>query len=225
MVYTSGDISGLEWSRSAWMAAEPVYRKILELPFIRELAAGTLPREKFMFYIRQDAMYLKEYGRAMSAAASRFQDPDAMALFLRFATDNLESEKALHDTFLQEPVRDAFPSPVCLLCSSHLWRQVSGEPVEVAVASVLPCFVVYEMVGRHIYETASPEANPYMEWIKVYGGDGFGDSTEKLSALCDRLAEKAAPEVRAGMTGAFVTGVRLEWMFWDSMYRMSRWPI
>ena len=58
------------WSRLAWKASYEVYGKILKHPFIKELSAGTLPREKFMYYLGQDALYLKEFGQAMAAAAS-----------------------------------------------------------------------------------------------------------------------------------------------------------
>ena len=46
------------WSDSAWEAARPVYEKILEHPFVRALADGTLSAERFRFYLRQDALYL-----------------------------------------------------------------------------------------------------------------------------------------------------------------------
>ena len=42
-------------------------------PFITELADGTLPLDKFRFFLEQDNFYLEEYGRclAMGAAKSR----------------------------------------------------------------------------------------------------------------------------------------------------------
>ena len=42
-------------------------------PFITELAEGTLPLDKFRFFLEQDSMYLEEYARclAMGAAKSR----------------------------------------------------------------------------------------------------------------------------------------------------------
>ena len=48
----------LSWAGEAWKAALPVYEKILRLPFITELAAGTLDKDIFMYYIRQSALKL-----------------------------------------------------------------------------------------------------------------------------------------------------------------------
>ena len=44
------------WSDEAWEAALPTYEKILRHPFVGALAAGTLPAERFRFYIRQDGL-------------------------------------------------------------------------------------------------------------------------------------------------------------------------
>lgn len=37
-----------KWSQEAWNASENIYNTILQLPFIKELADGTLPMEKFL---------------------------------------------------------------------------------------------------------------------------------------------------------------------------------
>ncbi|MDR0394313.1 MAG: thiaminase II, partial [Tannerella sp.] len=56
----------MKWSEKAWDSIEPIYRKTLELPFIQELITGTLDREKFVFYIQQDSIYLSDYGKALT---------------------------------------------------------------------------------------------------------------------------------------------------------------
>lgn len=217
--------AGMPWSGTAWEAAEPVYRRILEHPFVRELSDGSLPHGKFIYYIEQDALYLKEFGRSMAAAAARFTDPSAMSLFLHFAMDNLAAEKSLHESFLGAGAGTASASPVCLLCSSHLWKQVTSSSVEVALAAVLPCFSVYGKVGMHIFRTAVLDGNPYRGWIETYADGGFSGSTGQLMDLCDRFADNASPGIREEMTEAFVTGVKLEWMFWDSAYGREQWRI
>ena len=32
------------WSQQAWSAADHIYREILDLPFVKQLADGSLPR-------------------------------------------------------------------------------------------------------------------------------------------------------------------------------------
>ena len=53
------------WSQLAWNEADHIYRAILELPFVRQLADGTLSREIFDRYIGQDSLYIASYCRVV----------------------------------------------------------------------------------------------------------------------------------------------------------------
>ena len=61
----------MKWSEKAWEAITPVFDGILSQPFIRELMNGTLDKGKFAFYIQQDALYLLDYGKALTGLATR----------------------------------------------------------------------------------------------------------------------------------------------------------
>lgn len=61
-----------------WDRASDIYEKILELPLNRELAAGTLDRETFIYYMKQDALSLADYGRALTMAGTRSGDTEVM---------------------------------------------------------------------------------------------------------------------------------------------------
>jgi thiaminase/transcriptional activator TenA len=41
--------------------------------------------------------------------------------------------------------------------------------------------------------------------------------------LTDRVAKDANNKQLQQMKEAFITSTRLEWMFWDSAYRMENW--
>lgn len=213
-----------KWSDEAWQAALPVYRKIIQHPFVDALARGTLDNERFMFYLRQDSLYLARYSRALTHIASRLADKDHTAAFIRFASDGTAVEKALHESFLQGSVPDQNEiSPACLLYTSLLGSQAAA-PVEVEAAAVLPCFWVYQRVGADILSRQQGD-NPYMRWIETYGDEAFAASTAEAVAICDSLAEAAGADTRRMMTDIFVRCTKMEWMFWDSAWRLEQWPI
>lgn len=214
----------MKWSQQAWAEAQPVYEAILQLPFVKELAAGTLPIEKFRFYLGQDALYLGSYCRALAHVASRLSDPADVEAFLHFATDGIAVERALHESYLKG-ARPATKSPTCMLYTS-VEESMAYEPVEVEAASLLPCFWVYQKVGEHILAQASSlESNPYRAWIETYGDPSFEAASARAIAICDRLAGSATEAVRRRMTEMFTLCTRLEWMFWDSAYSMEKWKI
>lgn len=211
------------WSQLAWEEALPVYNKILEHPFVKELAAGTLPKEKFIFYLQQDALYLDNYCRVLTHIASRLKNKEHMERFLKFAADGVAVENAMHQVFLKGHGAGNGMSPSNLLYSS-LQSAQSEQPVEVEAASILPCFWVYREVGLHIAKQSSP-SNPYSQWIDTYSGPEFEQSNNQAIEICNSLAQNASNETRELMTSMFTLCTRMEWMFWDSAYNLETWKI
>ncbi|MCI7140557.1 TenA family protein [Alistipes sp.] len=213
------------WSDQAWEAAEPVYRRIIEHPFVRELAAGSLSEERFRHYLRQDALYLDGYARRLAHIAARLTRKEHTEAFLHFALEGIEVERALHASFLggEHPSPDEI-SPTCLLYTSVLESQATA-PVEVEAAAVLPCFVVYQRVGEEILARRQDDANPYRRWIETYGDASFAEAAARAVRICDELAEAASEEIRRRMTDLFVRCTRMEWMFWESAWNLEKWKI
>ena len=242
------------WSDEAWEAALPVYEKILAHPFVGALADGSLPEERFRFYIRQDALYLDGYARRLAHVAARLPRKEQAERFLHFALDGIEVERALHAQFLagSHPAPEEI-SPTCLLYTSVLDAQALA-PVEVEAAAVLPCFVVYQRVGEWIHARAEgngrraadglaagsathadtptgPKAhrplaeNPYRAWIETYADPAFAASAEQATAICNELAAAAGEETRRRMSELFVRCTRMEWLFWDSAWHLETWKI
>lgn len=213
-----------KWSEEAWLAAEHIYHNILNLPFVTELAQGSLPQCKFLFYLAQDSMYLDTYSRMLAHVASRLSDKSHVESFLKFASDGIAVERALHESFISKMEMPS-QSPSCLLYTS-VQKASALDPACVEAASLLPCFWVYQRVGEHIASTASNlESNPYKSWIKTYGDASFAESTRRAIEICDHLAETASPDDRQRMTDIFVTCTRLEWLFWESAYNMEQWKV
>lgn len=212
-----------KWSQEAWQAALPYYKAIVELPFIKELAAGTLDRERFIFYLRQDALYIYNYCRVLSHIASRLTRQDELASFLGFAGDGVAVEQAMHTIYLSNVGPAEAMTPSCMLYCSLQSAQATA-PVEVEAASILPCFWVYLEVGRHIASIAAP-GNPYQAWIDTYSDPAFDISNNRAIEICDRLADDASPAVRQAMTDMFVLCTRMEWLFWHSAYQLEKWEI
>lgn len=213
----------MKWSEKVWQLAEPVYRSILTHPFIIELAEGTLSRERFLFYLNQDALYIDNYCRVLAHIASRLKRKEHVEDFLRFASDGIAVEKELHRSYLGAIDKNAAPTPTCLLYNSFE-SALAMAPVEVEAAAILPCFWIYQQVGVNILASSLPD-NPYHRWIATYGDEAFAESTHRAIEICDELADAASEQTRADMTEAFLTAARMEWMFWDSAYNLEKWKI
>ena len=220
----------MTFAQDAWQRIAPLYGAILDLPFNRELAAGTLSRERFTFYMLQDAHYLTYFARALAVTAARAPDSDALIQFAGSAREAVVVERALHEGFFKQygisapEAAAAEPSPTCAHYTHYLLAMAHNAPCEVAVAALLPCFWIYWEVGKHLLRTAQSD-NPYQAWIDTYADEAFAEGVRKVITISDQVAEAASPAVRDQMFRAFVRAAQLEWMFWDSAYRLERWPV
>jgi thiaminase/transcriptional activator TenA len=169
---------------------------------------------------------LSDYGKVLTALATRLTKSEHIEAFVGFAGDCMAVEKAMHEMFRTEfDARGAqTASPACLLYTSYLYRQFNA-PVEVMAAAVLPCFWIYKEVGEYIFANQNKENNPFQAWINTYVGEEFEKSVEKAIRICDELAEKCTEDQQNAMTEAYIVCSKLEWMFWDSAYQLEQWKV
>jgi thiaminase/transcriptional activator TenA len=213
------------WSQKAWKIIEPIVDEILGHPFIIKLVKGTLAKDVFLFYIEQDALYLDDFGKILAAAAMKLPDRDSTQNLLESALDSIKVEGTLHNIYLGEMERTLAPSPCCLLYTSYLYRHLAASNIETIMASLLPCFWIYMVVGHHIFSLSTDPGNPYQAWIDTYGGEEYRLSVEKTIKTTDRLAENTSASERLNMLNAFVMASKMEWLFWDSAWRREKWPL
>jgi thiaminase/transcriptional activator TenA len=215
---------------AAWQETERLRAEIHDLPFNRELAAGSLTEDRFQFYMVQDSLYLVAYSRALSLCAAKAPETEEMVRFAEAARGAVVVERALHEGFFAKfgltpmEVAATEPSPTCFAYTSFLLRTAAIEPYETLIAAVLPCFWIYQDVGTAIAAKAAP-GNPYRAWIDTYADPDFAEATEAVKRFCDRAAAATTQAVRDDMMEAFRRSAVYEWMFWESAYRLEAWPI
>jgi thiaminase/transcriptional activator TenA len=210
---------------AAWQRTTGLRAAIHSLPFNRELAAGTLDKARFQFYIEQDAQYLEQYSRILAMAGARGPDGATLRLFAESALEAVAVEQALHAQYLSEfGSAAAEPSPDCLGYTSFLLATAYHEPWEVLMTAVLPCFWIYWDVGNAIAREAAAE-NRYRAWIDTYSDEGFGNAVRAVIAATDTAAAGASAALRDRMMTAFIRSTQYEYLFWEGAYQLRRWPV
>ena len=207
--------------------------KILRHPFNQELHQGTLPIQKFNSFLEQDCLYLSDYSTALTFTADRLVKSDHKQLFYRLANEiRIEANQlqAMHPshtdvakttpTFFQPVQFAAEKIPVISNYTQHLLTNSNHAPIEVAIASLLPCFFIYSRLGMHMQENV-PEKNPYKTWIASYSNEGFLASTKSIIQITEELSQGLSTIAEQNMINAFVTSSEFELAFWDSAYEIS----
>lgn len=210
----------MSWTKEVWEASLPIYNRIIAHPFIKELAEGTLATERFVRYIAQDEIYIKNYGEEMFLMADMMPDEQMREMFRELAKGGMEAEGAMHALLIERFGIDTAvePSSVTAGYMAHTRRHINSGSLAHAMAAMLPCMWIYNEVGLYIYAHRNPNPNPYAEWVATYASEDFTECTRLILELCDRIAEEATPEVREEMREAYLTAAEYEWAFWNWGY-------
>ena len=213
-----------------WRGITDIYDAILAHPFLAGLTDGSLPAGAFAFYVLQDALYLRQYAKALANVASKAPNTAETEMFARHAANIVTVEMSLHDSLLPDLGLDpaaldaAEEAPTTLAYNSYLLAATGGGSYAEGVGTVLPCYWIYGEVGKHLLAKGSPEPR-YQKWIDTYGGEEFAAEVRDVIAVTDALGPGLAGAERERMGRHFRATSRYEWMFWDAGYRQESWPV
>ena len=202
--------------------------KIRHHAFNLELTQGILPQEKFINYLKQDALYLADFSRALALTGARLSNHQHVNQFLTFAVGAINAERELHLKYLEKyssiKALEMEQNPACFMYTNYLLKMAVLGSVEEAVASLLPCFWIYREIGKQMAESLVSN-NPYVDWISMYSSEAFDASVHAAIEIINEIGDSASESVKNKMIAAFVRSTELEWLFWDNAYDLRTWGI
>lgn len=209
-------------------AADLVWEQGYRQPFIRELGAGTLARERFAFYLLQDFRYLTEYAKVHALAATKTDDPEIMAFMAQVQSNIFAVESSVHRAYMagygvtEEEMLNVRQSAFARAYTSNILTIAYSKPLIDILVAVLPCAWVYADYGQRLAREFADtlDANPYKSWVDMYKTDEFWQGSVWLIDHIERLAADLPEERKQELVDIFVTGVENEYMFWASAYDM-----
>ena len=205
-----------------------IRQAILEHPFITGIGDGTLPVDRFKYYVIQDYVYLIDYSRALAVASARAIDLQDMSWFAGLLDETLNQEMALHRSYCQdfgispEELEAAEPAPTTMSYTNFLLKTAYQGSFGELVASLLPCQWGYWEIGDHLLKRGLPTSAPlYVEWIEMYSSEEFTELAHQIREMADRIGGGAGLAEQAAMREAYTNSVQLEHRFWDMAYGLE----
>jgi thiaminase (transcriptional activator TenA) len=222
----------MTFSEQLRQLAAPIWAAQFKHPFVVALGNGTLPANKFRYYILQDARYLEELARIFAIGSAKATDADMAIRFAKLVEETVVVERGLHESYGKQwglsstAMRTTPLAPTNYAYCRHM-RSVAqtGTLGEITVVA-LPCAWVYCEVGQHLLATGKPEAShPYRDWLELYGAPEFAEVARWMREVVDRCAKTAGKAEKARMQEAFMISSKYEWMFWDMAWKEEQWPM
>lgn len=208
-------------------AARPVWEKCLNHPFVKGIGDGTLPAEKFQYFMLQDYLYLFDYAKVFALGVVKSRDPELMRTFAENVDEILGGEMNIHRAYMkrlgitEKQVFEVKPALDNLSYTNYMLAAANaGGPQEI-VAAILACSWSYAEIGQSLAEIPGAAEHPfYGEWIKSYASKEYAAVNDALIKLMDDLTEGASEEQLCYLTEIFVNCSRYELGFWDMSWEM-----
>jgi thiaminase/transcriptional activator TenA len=209
---------------------DPLWRRLETHSFVVEMASGTLPPERYLFYIEQNLLYLPEYARAIALGVAKTRDEASLAAFTESLV-NIVSTEIPQNERLRDRVRELVPghgtetpvmAPATRAYSSYLLAVASLGDIREIRTVILPCAWSYGDIARGLIGTAVDHP-VYREWFGFFASDDYADLVARMRADYDGELSDAGPSERSRLAEIFTTATRLEYEFWAMGYESRQW--
>lgn len=218
-----------EQTRRLLEKARDIWSGYLGHPFVRGIGDGTLDKEKFRFYLKQDYLYLIEYAKVFAVGIAKSNDAE----IIRFLSDIIHqiftSEMNIHRAYMQrfgvtaKEIADTMPSLANRSYTSYMLRVAYEGSIAEILASVLSCALSYEYIARAIVsEHPKAGVHPfYGEWVSGYAGEDYQKNNQRLIDFFETATENFSEKQLLRCEDIFVTCSLYEAAFWNMAWEMK----
>jgi thiaminase/transcriptional activator TenA len=209
---------------------DSLWQAVFSHPFVRGIGDGSLSRDRYAFFLKQDYVYLIEFSRVFALASAKAEALPDMRYFSTLLQATLDMEMDLHRKTSASfgisavELEDTEPAMITTAYTSLLVRTCYEGTLLDILAVLQPCAVGYAEIGLRLKSQGVPEDPFYSDWIQAYSSDAYLEYTEWLKAALDRQARGVSKRKRETYHRLYRASARFEYLFFDMSWNMERWP-
>ena len=213
--------------REAREKTGPLWEAIFRHPFVKGIGDGTLPRDRFEFYLKQDYVYLIDFSRVLALASAKSRTLPDMGTFAALLHATLTTEMALHRKICaafgiaEEELATTRKSPVTSAYTDLLVRTAYEGGFSDILAVLLPCACGYVEIGTRLKSEGLPEDRFYRDWIEAYSSPEFREFADGLIGRMNEEAADAPAQRREHWHRLYESSARHEYLFFDMSWKME----
>lgn len=201
---------------------KPYWEAYINHDFVRQVADGTLPREKFRFFLEQDYAYLDNYAQIHCTAASKAPtDADFRKSIEVVSSIKLEMEKHREKMMKHFGISDMKhfdeikKSPALKNYARFFLDVAKSGSWEHLCVALSPCLMGYGnalLIRQN--DITVPEDDIYHTWCKDYLSPWYTDAMDEGLILLDRICQMTSDW--DALCEIYAAVCKLEKEFWDS---------
>ncbi|MBW3244207.1 thiaminase II [Epibacterium sp. DP7N7-1] len=162
--------------------------------FVEGLKDGSLSREAFLHYLRQDYVFLIHFSRAWALAVVKSETHGEMRAAVATVNALVAEEMQLHIGICEAAgisQEDLFATTERAENLAYtrfvLEAGYSGDLLDL-LAALAPCVMGYGEIGLRLSTGASSQT--YADWIDTYAGDDYQEACKAVGILLDNALER-----------------------------------
>ncbi|EAL0079887.1 thiaminase II [Campylobacter coli] len=206
-----------------------IWDEYLHHEFVKKLENGSLKEENFLFYLKQDYIYLIHYAKCYARLALNAKNAEELRFAMKFQNYIIEGEIELHKSILKLGIDadklNVKDESLTNIAYTRYMLSVgeSGDFLDMLVA-LSACAIGYGYIGAEIYKRLDKEKlqnHPYKEWILTYSSDEFQNEIKEFEDFLNSYTQKISQEKFENLSEIFYNVVRLESAFWEHALQMK----
>jgi len=186
-------------------------------PFWVQIAAGTIPQERFLRWLSQNYLWVRNFERFLAALGARA--PRTLSRPFCEAMLNLHGEIELFEELCAKARACLTESRMNLPCDAYanfLTATVQTRSFEEALVACYASNFVFQEGWKHVKQTQT-SPSPWQEFVELWTHEGFTEWVNTLADFVDRSAESAPPETRRSMSEKFQLAIQYSIRYWASV--------
>ena len=223
----------METSQAFRAQCDRIWAGLHAHPFLGELTRGTLPLDRFRFFIEQDLLFLPAFARCMALGAAKSGSGAELEFFSRQLDGIIRLEMPSNRRLLEQVISlgaedrggSLGMAPANVAYTSFLLATAAaGGPLEIT-AAILPCSWSYIEIAAGLKDEIADHP-VYSDWVAFYLQEEEAELVMNMRETFDQMTrrEVVSDDRRRQLAEIFMMSSRLEGMFWEMAYTLDQWP-
>jgi thiaminase/transcriptional activator TenA len=219
-----------DFYREMRQKADPLWQAVFKHPFVRGIGDGSLSRDRFEFYLKQDYLYLMDFNRVFALACAKSRILGEMEAFATLLNTTLKTEMELHRKTCAAfgiPTHELTKTRKGMITGAYtdfLLRTSYEGGLSEILAVLSPCACGYAEIGQSLGAGELPDDPFYRDWIRTYSSREFLDLADWLVEKMNEHARGASTKRREDWYRLYETSARFEYLFFDMSWKKEEWP-
>ncbi|KAI4819777.1 hypothetical protein E4T45_10531 [Aureobasidium sp. EXF-8846] len=200
---------------------QQVWKEFTQHEFVEKMGDGTLPVDRFKFYMVQDYLYLTHFARANALAGYKAKTLEGVAASAGIVT-HIHTETKLHVSeclelgVTMDELRNSEEHQACTAYSRYILDIGASEDWLALQIAMFPCLLGYHHIAQRLSSLQDPSvpknANRYRQWIDNYIADDYTQAVGKGMELVEGHIFKQSPSRIEDLVKIFIHATKASGM-------------